>query len=89
MSQKKITEIRSLYERATAGTVQRDLQRAVNILKSLPDEETRRRAAVFMDGLSQLRSEWLLENKRKQNKTPQSTPPRRRAARRTKKRSAK
>ena len=69
MSQSAIHEIRRLYDRATAATVERDLKRAVEILKTLPDEETRERAAVFMDGLSQMRSEWRLEKQRQQRKS--------------------
>ena len=64
MSQREINEIQHLYDRATAATVEPDLTRAVEILKTLPDEDTRERAAVFMDGLSQMRSEWRLEKQR-------------------------
>jgi hypothetical protein len=52
------SEIRRLYFSATRATVQRDLQRAVELLKSLKDEDERQRVAVYMDGLSQMRSEW-------------------------------
>ena len=69
MNQRAINEIRHLYDRATAATVERDLTRAVEILKTLPDEETRERAAVFMDGLSQMRSEWRLEQQRRDRKS--------------------
>ena len=65
MSQTIINEIQRLYDQATAATVERDLKRAVEIFKTLPDEETRERAAVFMDGLSQMRSEWRLEKQRR------------------------
>ena len=64
MSQQKIAEIRRLYQRTTAKTVEADLTRAIEILKSLPDEATRERVAVYMDGLSQMRSEWRLEKQR-------------------------
>ena len=64
MSQRKIDEIKRLYNRSSAGTIERDLKRAVAILKALPDEETRARAAVYMDGLSQMRSEWRLKKQR-------------------------
>jgi hypothetical protein len=30
----------------------------VALLKSMPTDEERERAAVYMDGLSQMRSEW-------------------------------
>jgi hypothetical protein len=68
MSRTTINEIQRLYDQATAATVERDLKRAVDILKTIPDEEARERAAVFMDGLSQMRSEWRLEQQRRQRK---------------------
>jgi hypothetical protein len=53
-----LSEIRRLYFTTTRQTIQRDLARAVALLKTLPDEDARERAAVYMDGLSQMRSEW-------------------------------
>lgn len=53
-----LDEIKQLYFNATKPTIQRDLARAVDLLKSLPTDEDRERAAVYMDGLSQMRSEW-------------------------------
>ena len=53
-----VDEIKRLYFSATRATIQRDLTRAVELLKSLPGEDERQRAAVYMDGLSQMRSEW-------------------------------
>ncbi|HVC20684.1 MAG TPA: hypothetical protein VNE16_11440 [Vicinamibacterales bacterium] len=53
-----LAEIKRLYYQASRSTITRDLARAVELLKSLPDEEARERAAVYMDGLSQMRSEW-------------------------------
>jgi hypothetical protein len=53
-----IAEIKRLYFSASRATIQRDLATAVELLKSLPDEDERQRAAVYMDGLSQMRSEW-------------------------------
>lgn len=55
----RLAEIRRLYYQTTAATVQRDLTRAVALLKEMNESE-RERAAVFMDGLSQMRSEWGL-----------------------------
>jgi hypothetical protein len=54
----KIQEIRRLYYSATAATIQRDIARAVELLKSLASNEERERAAVYMDGLAQMRGEW-------------------------------
>ena len=53
-----LAEIKKLYYNTTRTTVQRDLARAVTLLKTMPTEEERERAAVYMDGLSQMRSEW-------------------------------
>lgn len=53
-----IAEIKKLYDNATRVTIVRDLARAVELLKSLPDEEERQRVAVYMDGLAQMRGEW-------------------------------
>ncbi len=51
-------EIKRLYYQATRGTIQTDLARAIDLLKTLETEEERERVAVYMDGLSQMRSEW-------------------------------
>lgn len=53
-----LEEIRHLYFNATRATIERDIRRAVTLLKSMPTEEARQRAAVYMDGLAQMRSEW-------------------------------
>ena len=53
-----LAEIKRLYYNTTRTTIQRDLTRAVDLLKSMKDDDERQRAAVYMDGLSQMRSEW-------------------------------
>jgi hypothetical protein len=53
-----LDEIRRLYFNTTKATIQRDLARAVDLLKSMPTDDDRQQAAVYMDGLSQMRSEW-------------------------------
>jgi len=58
MSDDKIADIRRLYFKATANTIQRDLERAIDILKSLKDDEERSKAAGYMEGLNELRKEW-------------------------------
>ena len=52
------TEIKRLYFSASRTTIDRDVRRAIDLLKAMPSEEARQRAAVYMDGLSQMRSEW-------------------------------
>jgi len=54
----RLAAIRRLYYEAKPATVERDLARAVTLLKAMETEEERERAAVYMHGLSQMRSEW-------------------------------
>lgn len=54
----KVEQIKRLYYSATKATIQRDLDRAIDLLKSIDSEDERERAAVYMDGLAQMRSEW-------------------------------
>ena len=58
MSAEKIAAIRKMYFEATPRTIQRDFEQAIDILKSLQDEELRGKAAVYMEGLNELRKEW-------------------------------
>ena len=62
-SDDKLTEIRRLYFATTKRTIGDDVARAVQLLKSMNSEEERERAAVYMDGLAQMRSDWAREGK--------------------------
>ena len=53
-----LAEIKKIYYATTKATIQKDLARAIDLLKTLPSEEEREKVAVYMDGLSQMRSEW-------------------------------
>ena len=59
-----IAEIRQLYFRTTARTIERDFDRAIDLLKSIRLPEDRQRATVYMEGLAEMRTEW------KQRKRP-------------------
>jgi len=63
----KLAEIRRLYFTATRQTIQDDLARALDLLKSMATEDERERATVYMEGLAQMRSDWGL-NKVKREK---------------------
>jgi hypothetical protein len=54
-----LAEIRRIYFKTTRQTVLNDLAHAIELLKSLPDEETRDKAHVYMEGIAQMRNEWL------------------------------
>ncbi len=53
-----IAEIRQIYFRTSARTIEHDFSHALELLKSLPDEETRARAHVYMEGLAEMAREW-------------------------------
>lgn len=54
----KLAEIKRLYYKTSKATITQDFAKAVELLKSLSSEEERERVAVYMDGLSQMRSDW-------------------------------
>ena len=63
----KLAEIRRLYFSTTKHTIQEDLAKALDLLKSMPSEEERERATVYMEGMAQMRAEWA-RPKRKRRK---------------------
>ena len=60
-----LAQIREIYFKTTKRTIEHDIAHAIELLKSLPSEEERDRAAVYMDGLAQMRGEWALTGKKK------------------------
>ncbi len=53
-----LAEIRRLYFTTTRDRIDRDLTKALDLLKSLPSEEEREKATVYMEGLAQMRKDW-------------------------------
>jgi hypothetical protein len=66
----KHAEIRRLYYETTRQTIQQDLEKALDLLKSMGSEEERERVAVYMDGLAQMRREWTVRKKTRKRKMP-------------------
>jgi len=63
-SDDRLAEIKRLYFKTTAQTIDRDFDRAVSILKSMTSEEERERATVFMEGLAEMRNDWKRKTRR-------------------------
>ena len=61
----KLAEIRRLYFSTTRQTIDADLTKALDLLKSMASEEERERATVYMEGLAQMRSDWNRKKSRK------------------------
>ena len=51
-------EIRRLYFQTTQRTIEHDLAHAIELLKSLPTDDDREKATVYMEGLAQMRRDW-------------------------------
>jgi hypothetical protein len=64
----KIAEIRRLYFATTKQTIQDDLARALDLLKSMGSEEERERATVYMEGMAQMRSDWARQGRQRSKK---------------------
>jgi hypothetical protein len=64
-SDQKLAEIKRLYYQTSRPTIKQDLARAIDLVKSMATDEERERAAVYMDGLSQMRSDWARAGRRK------------------------
>jgi hypothetical protein len=57
-------QIREIYFRTTKRTIEHDMAHAIELLKSLPDEDERDKAAVYMQGLAQMQRDWTTTNDR-------------------------
>jgi hypothetical protein len=66
----KLAEIRRLYFSTTRQTIQDDLAKALDLLKSMASEEERERATVYMEGMAQMRAEWNRSRKGSRGQPP-------------------
>jgi transcriptional antiterminator len=64
-----LAQIREIYFKTTKRTIQHDIAHAIELLKSLPTEDERDKAAVYMEGLNQMRMEWFRAEKKKKRRT--------------------
>lgn len=60
-----LAEIRQIYFRTTKGTILRDFDLAIDLLKAIPTPEERQRATVYMDGLAEMRREFTSGSSRR------------------------
>ena len=58
-----LAEIRRIYFKTTKRTIEHDIAHAIELLKSLPSEDEREKATVYMEGLAQMRREWARKKK--------------------------
>jgi hypothetical protein len=53
-----LAEIRRIYFKTTRQTIEHDLAHAIELLKSLPGEDDREKATVYMHGLAEMHRNW-------------------------------
>ena len=53
-----LADIKRLYFKTSAATIDRDFDRAIDLLKSIPLPADRQRATVYMEGLAEMRKDW-------------------------------
>ena len=57
-----LAEIRQIYFKTSKGTIVRDFDRAIDLLKSIPDMEDRQKATVYLEGIAEMRKEFTSSN---------------------------
>jgi hypothetical protein len=70
-----LTAIRTLYFGTSRATIDKDFDEAIDLLKAMGSEDERDRAAVYMDGLAQMRAQWA-PSPSQASAAPQSAAPR-------------
>jgi hypothetical protein len=60
-----LARLKALYFETTQATIEQAFDEAIDLLKTLPSEADRERAAVYMEGLAEMRQEWRSAKKPK------------------------
>ena len=53
-----LEQLRTIYFNATQSTIGDDFGNAIDLFKQLTSDEDREKAAVFMEGIAEMRQEW-------------------------------
>ena len=53
-----LAEIRRIYFKTSRQSIDHDLAHAIELLKSLPTEDDREKATVYMQGLAEMQRNW-------------------------------
>jgi hypothetical protein len=59
-----LEQLRALYFNATQSSIGDDFVNAIELFKQLTNEEDRGKAAVFMEGIAEMRREWAAKKGR-------------------------
>jgi hypothetical protein len=53
-----LARLKALYFTTTAATIEDAFDEAIDLLKTLPSDDERQRAAVYMEGLAEMKQEF-------------------------------
>lgn len=53
-----LEQLRALYFDAKPASIAEDFERAIDLFKQIETDDDREKAAVFMDGIAEMRREW-------------------------------
>ncbi len=75
--------IKKLYFGTSKSTIERDFDQAIDLLKTMASEDERDRAAVYMEGLAEMKAQWVPKASRlsRASGAPQSATPQGRSGR--------
>ena len=58
-----LEQLRAIYFNATQSTIGDDFGNAIDLFKQLTSDEDREKAAVFMEGIAEMRREWTADGR--------------------------
>lgn len=74
-----LAEIRRIYFKTTRETIHHDIAHAIALLKTISDDDASRdKAAVYMEGLSEMRTEWARQENRGERQQAEGRTPKKR-----------
>jgi hypothetical protein len=69
-----LEQLRTLYFNATQSTIADDFGNAIDLFKQLTNDADREKAAVFMEGIAEMRREWGADSRGRGKGAPARKP---------------
>ncbi len=72
-----LARLKALYFETTPATIEDAFDEAIDLLKTLPSDDERERAAVYMEGLAEMKQEFASAQRSRGATKPSANPVRR------------
>ncbi len=72
-----LARLKELYFRTTPATIEDAFDEAIDLLKTLPSDDDRARAAVYMEGLAEMKQEFAKTQRSRGSRGSAGSKPRR------------